>query len=56
MKELTINEIEEVSGGNLLGGYIFGAIVDYAISSIKSGSVDYSSIVQSNANYCMVGA
>lgn len=57
MQELTMQEIDDVSGGLFFGDYLLGKAIDWAVDAVLSGKVDYSSLaVSSGSSYNMLGA
>jgi hypothetical protein len=57
MVELTLDQLDDVSGGGFLMEYVAGKFLDFAIGAVASGSVNYASLVdQSGSSYNMLGA
>lgn len=57
MEILSLSEIGNVSGGNILVDLVLGKVIDLVAGAVLSGQVDYAGLVVPNgSNYNMLGA
>jgi hypothetical protein len=57
MREITLDEVEAVSGGKFIVDYFLGKVLDSIWNSVMAGQVDYSGLAEQNgSNYNMLGS